>query len=54
MDRNQLVAILAAIIYSGADDNERTPGYTPDSAVQKARAILREAETPEKSEQQAA
>jgi hypothetical protein len=48
MDRTQLVAILAAIIYSGADDSERAAGYTPVSAVEKARTILREAEKAEK------
>jgi hypothetical protein len=40
MDERALVAIMAAIIYAGGDDNEKCSGYTPKSAVDRARAIL--------------
>jgi hypothetical protein len=43
MDERALVAIMAAIIYAGGDDNEKCSGYTPKSAVDRARAILDEA-----------
>jgi hypothetical protein len=40
MDKRQLLAIMAAIIFAGADDNEGSPGYTPDQAVERAAQIL--------------
>jgi hypothetical protein len=42
MDETQLLAIMAAIIYAGADDSQRAAGYTPVSAAVKAQTILRE------------
>jgi hypothetical protein len=42
MDELQLVAIMAAIIYAGADDAEKSAGYTPSSAALKAKQILHE------------
>ena len=41
MDDRTLVAIMAAIIFSGADDNEKAAGYSPISATVKARDILK-------------
>jgi hypothetical protein len=43
MDERALLAILAAIVYSGADDPERPAGYTTAGAVATARLILDEA-----------
>lgn len=42
MEEKPLVALLAAIIYAGADDCERSAGYTAQSAVAQAIAILDE------------
>jgi hypothetical protein len=42
-ERAALVAIMAAIIYAGGDDNQHAAGYTPRTAVDKARDILDEA-----------
>lgn len=43
MQNFELVAILAAIIHSGADDREGACGYSPDGAVKRAKLILEEA-----------
>lgn len=43
MNDKQLLAIMAAII-AGAVDNEGTPAYPPDRAVDRALAILRRVE----------
>ncbi len=40
MDSKTLLAIMAAIIYSGADDCEKSSGYDAVGAVKKAQAIL--------------
>jgi hypothetical protein len=40
----QFIALLAAIIHAGADDNERESGYSAKSAVCRAVAILKEAQ----------
>jgi hypothetical protein len=37
-----LVAVMAAIIYAGADDNRGENGYSPEQAVNVAAAILTE------------
>jgi hypothetical protein len=47
---HELLAIVAAIIFAGADDSEKAAGYTIEGAVKRARAIVREAIAPEKAE----
>jgi hypothetical protein len=44
-DREVITAIMAAIIYAGADGPNDCAGYTNEGAVNKARAILRETES---------
>jgi hypothetical protein len=41
MDERTLVAIMATIIFSGADDKESPCGYNPKEAVVKARSVLK-------------
>lgn len=42
MSKRELLAIMAAIVYSGADSVDGDSGYTPKNAVRVARAILME------------
>lgn len=50
MTQEQLIAIMAAIIYAGGDDNQAAAAYSPEQAVKRARAILIETETPFQAE----
>jgi hypothetical protein len=42
MSDEQLLCVMAAIIYAGADDNEQSAGYTPRQCANRAAAILAE------------
>lgn len=43
MSEAQVVAIIAAILYAGADGPDVNPSYTPEAAVKIAHAILKAA-----------
>jgi hypothetical protein len=43
MDKLTTVAVMAAIIFSGADDNEKGAGYTPNGCVDRALQIYKAA-----------